>query len=147
MVAEDNDGILSYGNTVTISYSDINGNTFAAGGDVVTVSPMAVSGALRNGYALIKIAPEDMSKFASLTASAANRWGRIRFNLQATVRKAENVLKVPKAAVTVVSGNYYVTVKDSDGNYKYVSFIVGGQDVEGYWVAEGLTEGMTICWE
>lgn len=147
MVAEDNDGILSYGNTVTISYSDINGNTFAASGDVVTVSPMAVSGALRNGYALIKIAPEDMSKFASLTASAANRWGRIRFNLQATVRKAENVLKVPKAAVTVVSGNYYVTVKDSDGNYKYVSFIVGGQDIEGYWVAEGLTEGMTICWE
>ena len=57
------------------------------------------------------------------------------------------MLIVPKAAVVNKDKSTYVTVVKGDGSVEQRSFVPGGSDNNYYWVVEGLTEGMTICWE
>ena len=57
----------------------------------------------------------------------------------------EDVLLVPKEAVTVIGKNCYVKVKLETGEIQYRSFLAGGADGDNYWAMEGLTEGMELC--
>ena len=67
--------------------------------------------------------------------------------MTATIREMDNVLLVPKKAVTEKNGCTYVNVMDEQGNVTPRSFVAGGYDASNYWVIEGLSEGMIICLE
>lgn len=58
--------------------------------------------------------------------------------------KVENVVLVPKEAVSVQEDRYFVTVLKEDGSLLKTEFIPGGSNQEVYWVWDGLTEGMKI---
>lgn len=149
IIANDQDGKLSYGNTVTVMYEDRNGEVTMVNGTVVTANSMCLSSSLNVGAALISLSGEDMETLVKKTntASAVGLWDVAYFSIAANLRVMDEVLVVPRAAVTEYGGSTYVTVRQEDGTLKSVAFISGGSDTNGYWVAEGLTEGMTICWE
>ena len=67
--------------------------------------------------------------------------------MSAVVREMDNVLLVPKAAVTEQNGHTYVNVVQEDGSVVARSFIAGGSDMEYYWVIDGLEEGMKLCYK
>ena len=52
-----------------------------------------------------------------------------------------------KAAVILKDKSTYVNVLKEDGSVEQVGFIPGGSDTNNYWIVDGLTEGMTVCWE
>ena len=81
------------------------------------------------------------------TMVEGGRWDRNSFKVKVRTRSEKNVLIVPKSAVTVKDKSAYVTVVKEDGSVEQVSFIPGGSDTNYYWIAEGLEEGMTVCWE
>lgn len=64
-----------------------------------------------------------------------------------------NVVVIPAKAATRVKDNlYYVNVLLEDGTIGSTGVIVGGtctieREGDSYWVIEGVTEGMTVCWE
>lgn len=64
-----------------------------------------------------------------------------------------NVVVIPSKAVARVKDNlFYVNVLLEDGTIRPTGVIVGGKctierDGDSYWVIEGVTEGMTVCWE
>ncbi|MCR5279835.1 MAG: efflux RND transporter periplasmic adaptor subunit [Lachnospiraceae bacterium] len=148
IAVDDSNQQLSYGNSVVVSYEDRNNNVTQVKGTVVTANAMSMSRTLRQGLALVSVAPEDMGTLLETTNAAnAGIWDITRFSVYGKIRVMDDVLMVPRKAVTEFGGNCYVTVKEADGTLKNVSFICGGSDTNGYWVAEGLTEGMTICWE
>lgn len=60
--------------------------------------------------------------------------------------KVENVVLVPKEAVTVEEDQYFVTVLKEDGSLLKTEFIPGGSNKEVYWVWDGLTEGEKIIY-
>lgn len=66
--------------------------------------------------------------------------------LKASLKTVENVIVIPKKAVTVEEEQYFVTVLKEDGTLLKTEFLPGGSDVENYWVLEGLTEGMQIVY-
>lgn len=146
ILVEDDDGRLSYGNEVTITYKDAVSMKQTARGRVVTVNQMSLSSELAIGYALVAIEPEDLESMVMSGSGKKNDsgWYRTRFTVETTVRAMENVVLVPKTAVKEVNGSCYVRVKSKEG-VSYRSFIPGGADLANYWVAEGLTEGMEIC--
>ncbi len=149
IIANDQDGKLSYGNTVAVMYEDRNGDLTLVNGTVVTANAMSLSSSLNIGAALISLSGEDIEALLKKTntASSVGIWDRAVFSIAANLRTMDDVLIVPRAAVTEYGGSTYVTVRQEDGTLKSVAFISGGSDTNGYWVAEGLTEGMTICWE
>ncbi len=148
IAVNDSNSQLAYGNSVIVSYEDREGNVTQVSGKVVTANAMSLSKPLKQGMALVTVDPDDMAKLLETTnTSNVGFWDVTRFSIIAKIRVMKNVVMVPRKAVTEYGGNCYVTVKDADGTLKNVSFISGGSDTTGYWVAEGLTEGMTICWE
>ena len=74
-------------------------------------------------------------------------WNPSRFKVTVAARKMENVVLIPKSAVTVSGTTTYVKLKKENGEVIYQSFVAGGSDTGNYWVAEGLTEGMEVCIE
>lgn len=60
------------------------------------------------------------------------------------LKTVENVVLVPKAAVTVEGDEYFVTVLKEDGSLLKTEFIAGGGNTDYYWVLDGLTEGTQI---
>lgn len=144
---EDLAGNLSCGDTVSIEYRDAAGADRVAEGAVVTVAPCALSAGLTTGNALIRVSSEDLEQMAGQNSGYDGWWVRAHFNVKAKIRSMSNVVVVPKGAVTLEGGIYYVRVKEADGKVTYRSFISGGADNENYWVVEGLSEGTTICLE
>ncbi len=140
--AEDQAGQLTYGNEVSIAY---DGKT--AIGTVVNVAPCALSEELGYGYSFIRVSSETLAEMADPGDDFAGYWFRKRFDVTAQVRSVENVVLVPKKAVTSEGGITYVTVLDENNNYVLKSFIAGGADSTNYWVADGLSEGTKICLE
>lgn len=147
IIVEDSDKKLSYGNSAQISYKDASGQSKTVTGTVVTANPMTISSELRSGYALIGLPTDAIGDMALTNQNADGWWSMTRFGLTATLRDMDNVILVPRAAVTDVGGTTYVTVKEDNGSLKMVSFVAGGSDASNYWVVEGLEEGQTICWE
>lgn len=60
------------------------------------------------------------------------------------VRTVENVLLIPRKAVTEEDGQFFVTVLKEDGGLLKTEFLPGGGNAQWYWVLEGLSEGMQI---
>ena len=147
MVVEDTSGQLSCGNKADIAYTNAENQKVQVVGDVVTVAPCALSKYLTTNYVLIQVSPEDMAAMAETNRGADGWWSRTQFGVSADIRSMDNVILVPRSAVKFEGGVTYVKVLDENGNPDYLSFIAGGSDNNNYWVAEGLTEGMTICLE
>lgn len=146
IMVEDKNGQLTYGNEALVQYNDGEAQKTAVG-KVVNVSSCAISQELSIDRALISVSPEEFSKMCSSNLTPEGWYRRSFFNVTAEVRSMDNVILVPKRAVSVDSGVTYVTVLDENGNYVYKSFIAGGGDNLNYWVVDGLEEGMKICLE
>ena len=142
---EDANGQLAYGNVAEIGYTDREGNQRQTTGDVVTLNQMSLSAGLVTDGALIRVSPEDIGDMAGSAMNPEGRWNRNRYRVTATIRSMDNVLLVPRSAVTVKNGRTYVKVRLESGEIQYRSFVAGGSDVSNYWVVEGLTEGMELC--
>ena len=72
--------------------------------------------------------------------------GFTNMKLQGNLKTIENVITIPKKAVTEENEQYYVTVLKEDGGLLKTEFIPGGSNGDEYWVLEGLTEGMQIVY-
>ena len=144
---EDPNGQLGYGNTVSMTYEDRwNGTKGEITGEVVSLNKMCISRNLSSEDALIRVAPEDISKIAGNWGEVfSGYWSRGYTQVTATIRNMDNVLLVPRSAVTENNGRTYVKVRLESGEIQYRSFIAGGYDASNYWVVEGLTEGMELC--
>ncbi len=145
VIVENKGQLLNYGNKLTVTYESRNGGELSAEGVVANVSASALSGALASDYALLRVPEEAVSEMAA-AAENDSEWNiQMRFTVEGSARQMEDVLLVPKAAVTSQRGQNYVTVIDENGQKKAVSFVAGGSDSRYYWAAEGLTEGMVLC--
>lgn len=66
--------------------------------------------------------------------------------LQGNLKTIENVIVIPKEAVTEQNEQYYVTILKEDGSLLKTEFIPGGSNGDEFWVLDGLTEGMQIVY-
>ncbi len=144
---EDKAGQITCGNTATVKYTDENNQEQTAVGEVVMVSNCAISSELDTGYNIIRVSREDFAKMAASNRGYDGWWRRSAFDVTVEVRSMDNVVLVPKSAVTVESGVTYVTVLDENNKPMLKSFIAGGSDNHYYWVVDGLSEGTKICLE
>lgn len=144
---EDKAGQITYGNKATIKYNDESGQEQTAEGEVVMVSNCAISKELDTGYNVIRVSKEDFAKMAATNRGFDGWWRRSSFDVTVEVRSMDNVVLVPKSAVTLESGVTYVTVLDENNKPTLKSFIAGGSDNLNYWVVDGLSEGTKICLE
>lgn len=145
VIVEDEQGQLTAGNEALIEYKDAENVAQSAIGQVVTVAPSALSDDLKTGYALIRVGADDMAKMSEVNKGLDGWWMRSSYSVSVVIKAMDNLLLVPKKAVTVKDGITYVTVKDEKGNYVYKNFISIGSDSSDYWCIEGLSEGETIC--
>lgn len=149
ILVEDKDGQLSYGNEATITYVGEGSIKKEIKGTVVSVNQAALSKQLNIGVALILISREDIAEVAMYGSAlgTGGGWNRNLFEVTVPIRGVDNVVLIPKKAVTVNGKNTFVKVKGQDGTITYVSFIAGGSDQNNYWAVDGLSEGMEICLE
>lgn len=146
IILMDDKNQFNYANEAQIRVSSSNGMA-TVNGKIVSANAQNLSRDLKNDFTLVAIPQEEMSAIAGSTMVEGGRWDRNTFKVTVQVRSEKNVLTVPKSAVTVKDKSAYVTVINDDGSVENVSFIPGGSDTNQYWIADGLTEGMTICWE
>ncbi len=141
------DDQLAYGNTVTVKYKGADQAQHEAQGQVVTAGGMSLTGDMYGGEVLVKLPQEDLAAMAEVSEDRVSYVyiPDTSFKVSAEVRVMEDVLLVPRAAVTAVGNNCYVKVKLETGGIRYQSFLSGGADAENYWVLDGLTEGMELC--
>lgn len=147
IVVQDEDKKLSMGNKVNVTYTGPDGNKAVVEGEVVTANAMTLSKDLQADFALVRLPAEVVAAISGTNQDSSGWWNITWLEVEATLRSMDNVILIPKSAVYEVKGSTYVTVRDDNGALRMVSFIAGGSDLENYWVAEGLEEGMTICWE
>lgn len=145
IIVKDDRNQLNYGNDAQITVSGAKG-PITIQGKVVTINNICLSKNMANEYSLIAVSQEEMNQ---LEGSVLNqgKWNRNNYKINVRIRDEKNVLIVPKAAVVNKDKSTYVTVVKGDGSVEQRSFVPGGSDNNYYWVVEGLTEGMTICWE
>lgn len=146
IILQDDKNQFNYANEASIRVSSSNG-VATVNGKIVSANATNLSKDLKNDFTLVAIPQEEMAAISGTTLVDGGRWDRNTFKVTVQVRSEKNVLTVPKSAVTVKDNSAYVTVIKEDGSVENVSFIPGGSDTNQYWIADGLTEGMTICWE
>lgn len=148
IIVNDKGAKLNFGNDVTVTYKDPSSTSYTLDGSVVTVSNNYLSNELKSGYMGIALSEDDTANIVLAGSSQGQfGWYRTMFAIETDTDVMSNILLVPKTYVKVVKNSYYVKVKDKDGRFKYVSFVPGGSDNNNYWVAEGLSEGMEICYD
>lgn len=143
-VADEN-GLLNYGDEVNITYTTFMREEKSCKGMVVTLAPAGVSRGLQTGSAMIKVPKEDLPDMMMAISDDGNWRNPQPYRVKTNIREMNNVLVVPKGAVTEVNGHTYVKVMDEQGNVKVCSFVAGGYDSTNYWIVEGLSEGMIVC--
>lgn len=109
----------------------------AATGTVISADSKVLYGNLDENEVIFSIATSDTVTRDDLNASRG-------LAFEGNLKTVENVILVPKAAVTVEDDEYFVTVLKEDGSLLKTEFIAGGSNTDYYWVFEGLTEGMQI---
>lgn len=145
---EDTNHVLQYGDQVMITYDTKSQKGMTTTGTVVSMSKMGVSKSLVTDNAYIAIPADKVGEMAeAVTLQGWGRWNRYVYSLNGIVRNMDNVVVVPKKAVTEKNGNTYVSVVKEDGEIVAQRFVPGGYDSNYYWVVEGLTEGMEVCLE
>lgn len=138
--------LLNYGNKVVVSYTNQNNEPCTAQGEVVNVSAPALSADLQTDYAYIKLPPEVIGEMSATTVSShENRMNRTKFKITAKTRAMNDIVVIPKEAVTEINGKTYVYILEQDSMIKAQSFIAGGYDASNYWVIEGVEEGTNLC--
>ena len=149
IIVEDKEGLLSYGNEMTVTFKNSNGQSFPMTGVVANLSPYATSKDLKTGYSIIRISDKDREALAAAGSDLSNGyWSRNRYDVSGSIRSMDNVLLVPKSAVYKSGNDTYVITKDENGLSTPVKFVAGGSDNANYWVAYGdIKEGMEICLE
>ena len=125
IVVEDKNGQLTYGNRVSVFYTGANNEKQEAFGTVVTLNHMALSKALLTDpeEALILVDPEYVGDIAGTTVDEDGWWHNYWYKVSVPIRTMENVLLVPRKAVTEVSGSTYVKVWTQDGGVRYVNTV------------------------
>lgn len=146
VLVRDDKNQLNYGNEADIKVTSTNGASVIKG-KVVNVNKICLSKALSSDFSIIAVPQEEIASIAGTTLVNGGRWDRNSFKVTVKVRSEKNVLMVPKAAVITKDKNAYVNVLKEDGSLEQLSFVPGGSDNNNYWVVDGLTEGMTVCWE
>lgn len=147
VVLENTNLLLNYGNAVTVTYTNAEGISKTVDGTVANVSPGGVSAGLQLEYSFILLPEESIADMAVSNTDRDAWWNRNRYQVKATIREMDNVLVIPRKAVKDIGGVTYVNIVDEQGNITPCSFVAGGYDQSGYWVVEGLTEGMKLCLE
>lgn len=147
VVVEDKSQLLQYGNIVDIVYKDGSGKDCITKGTVASMSKVAVNASLQNDYTMILLPKEDIENMIQTAGKDDGWWNRYRYNVKGSIRNMENVVVVPKKAVFENNGVTYAYVIGEDGQPVAQSFVSGGYNDSGYWVVEGLTEGMEVCLE
>ncbi len=142
---EDENGLLTYGTEVDISYTTYMREEKTSKGMVVSLAPAGLSLGLRTGKAMIKVPKENLGDLLMAFDMSGNWRNPQPYTVKTDIREMNNVLVVPKSAVTEVNGHTYVKVMDDKGNVKVCSFVAGGYDGTNYWIIEGLSEGMVVC--
>lgn len=145
VAVENKNQLLSYGSQVTVSYKDREGNPCTAQGMVANLSEAGVESSLKSSISLIRLPKETISHMAAAAESPGGRLTRVSVQVEAVIREMNDVCVVPKEAVWEMGGRTYVLVAEEDGGIVARSFIAGGYDAAGYWVVEGLAEGVEIC--
>ena len=137
---------LQYGHHLTVTYEDENGSEQQAFGEVVTVTPSGLSNSLKADYVYVRLEGDAAAVMAPVEAKHLSPYlSKVSYAVESSDKVIENVVIVPLKAVTVVNDLTYVTVVNEDGSRTMRSFIAGGYSTDGYWVVEGLEEGMTVC--
>ena len=89
---------------------------------------------------------EDICAYKSEFQSNSNK--QTSLSVKGTVKSMDNVLLLPEEAIRLVNSSFgYVNVLMEDGSICPVSVVIGRKYSNNYCVIDGLTEGMTICWE
>ena len=147
IIVNDKSGKLNFGNSVTVTYKDSASNSYELDGSVVTINNNFLTNELKSGYMGIALSEEDTANIVlEGSTQGQNGWYRKSFSVETDTDVMNDVVLVPKSFVKVVKNSYYVKVKVQD-RFKYISFIPGGSDNNSYWVAEGLSEGMEVCYD
>lgn len=141
----DENGLLNYGDIVNITYVTYMREEKSCKGMVANLAPAGVSRGLQTDSAMIKVPKEDLPDMMMAMADDGNWRNPQPYRVKTNIREMNNVLVVPRSAVTEVNGHTYVKVMDEQGNVKVCSFIAGGYDSTNYWIVEGLSEGMIVC--
>ncbi len=137
---------LQLGHHLTVVYQDGNGNEQEAYGEVVTVTPDGLARSLKADYVYVRLEGDAASVMAMGEADHLSPYlSKVSYNVKSSDNVVENVVIVPLKAVKVLEDRTYVTVVNEDGTRTMRSFIAGGFSTAGYWVVEGLEEGMTVC--
>ena len=144
LLLENRGQLLRYGNEVTITYQTPDGEDKKVQGQVTSLSNPGSSRALQSNNVMVKIPSELVGEMMQYAYETSNPGRQGQFRVEAPVMQMENVLLVPRTAVKIYQNQTYVTVLEN-GEWVERSFIPGGNDNGSYWVADGLTEGMTIC--
>lgn len=138
---------LNYGDVLTVSYTDSSGNPQTMEGRILTIGALGSSAELMPDRMLLEV-PEEAR--ANMEILKAGNFGpeMTMYIARGSVNQMENVVIVPAEAVTdKTESRGYVNVVGEDGSVTRTSFLYGQMNSEYYWVIDGLTEGMKICWE
>lgn len=149
IATEDTNHVLQFGDELTIAYDTLEQKGKTVTGTVVSMAPVGVSASLVSNYTYIAVPVDKVGEMSqALFAQDWGRgWSRYVYDLSGTVREMDNVLVVPKKAVTDKNGNTYVSVVKENGEIVSQRFVAGGYNANYYWVVDGLTEGMEVCLE
>lgn len=109
----------------------------ATTGTVISADSKVLYGNLDDHEVVFAIATSDTISQDDLNASRS-------LAFEGNAKVVENVILIPKAAVTVENDECFVTVLQEDGSLLKTEFIAGGSNAEYYWVFDGLSEGMKI---
>lgn len=132
------DSGLNYGDILAVRYANPEGEESVFEGRVLNLGKYGMTSSLSGGAVIVSL-PEDIPR--NILSPAAS------FTVSGSMRQMADVVLVPAKAVTQVKGQTYVNVLQADGSQVRTSFLAGGMAGEFYWVIDGLTEGMKICWE
>lgn len=138
---------LRYGDELDISYTNASRQTATSKAKVVSMGVPGVSAVLDDGYKYARISDDVLNDMLDVLKSYGGGYNMSKIKATSVINSIENVVLVPKEATIVKDGVTYVNVLQEDGSVVPISFLSGGSDNKYYWVIEGLTEGMTICWE
>jgi len=109
----------------------------ATTGTVISADSKVLYGNLDDHEVVFAIATSDTISQDDLNASRS-------LAFEGNAKVVENVILIPKAAVTVENDECFVTVLQEDGSLLKTEFIAGGSNADYYWVFDGLSEGMKI---
>ena len=145
--------IANFGNTLEIDYYDSAGKPHTGLCSAVTLRPELLSPKLSESV-LLKPSDETKENMAITNEGTNPAHPTVNsYTVRGVAKDMDNVILVPKAAVTITTALReknvgYVDVLQEDGSVIRTPFLLGpwpgGENMEYFWAIEGLTEGMEI---